>query len=324
VSETLPVSVIIAAYNRPQMTRQAVLSALGQRPLAPAEVIVVDDCSHDDTGPLAAQAGARVIRHERNQGEGAARNTGVAAATQPWLAMLDSDDEWLPSHLATLWPLCADHVLVAGSALWCADDGTSFRYEGLVRRRPVTLRSPAALLYPGNYLPLSATMARADVVRRVGAFDPTLRFGADLDLWLRVLEHGQGVMSPTPVVRYRVHAGQVTQDRDGTARAHLGVLHRYEDRPWWSAARVEAWRGAAAWDRLRRELTNRRRADALRSAAFAARRPERAAGLAGLLARRFLLRRRTERMRRLSDGRHGLAGRPVSTLPTRRETKERR
>src|SRR5256714_15007473 len=140
------------------MTRQAVLSAFGQRPLAPAEVIVVDDCSLDDTGPLAAQAGARVIRHERNQGEGAARNTGVAAATQPWLAMLDSDDQWLPSHLATRWPLCAEHVLVAGSALWGADAGPSFRYEGLVGRRPVTLPSPPALLYPANTPPLRATM----------------------------------------------------------------------------------------------------------------------------------------------------------------------
>src|SRR5438270_12149940 len=139
------------------MTRAAVLSALGQRRRPPAEVIVVDDCSSDDTGEVAATAGARVIRHERNQGEGGARNTAVEAARQPWLAMLDSDDEWLPTHLATLWPLCEGNVLVSGAALYVFDDG-EVGYHGSVRRRATTLRSPAALLHAGNYLPLSATM----------------------------------------------------------------------------------------------------------------------------------------------------------------------
>ena len=295
-SSPLPVTVVIAAYNRPEMTRAAVLSALGQRPRPPAEVLVVDDCSTDDTGAVAAEAGARVIRHERNQGEGGARNTAVAAATQPWLAMLDSDDEWLPWHLQTLWPLHDGHVIVAGSALYCSEDG-SFRYHGLTRRRPRTLRSPAALLYPSNFLPLSATMARTELVRQVGAFDTTLRWGADLDLWLRVLEHGSAVMSPRPTLRYRVHEGQVIQDRESAADAHLGILRRYADRPWWSATRVEAWRGGAAWDQLRRDLAAGRRGDAVRTAAFAARHPARAAGVAGVLARRYVLRRRTARLR---------------------------
>jgi glycosyltransferase involved in cell wall biosynthesis len=292
----LPVTVVIAAYNRPAMTRQAVLSALGQRPHPPAEVLVVDDCSTDDTGRAAEEAGARVIRHERNQGEGGARNTAVAAATQPWLAMLDSDDEWLPWHLQTLWPLRDGHVVVAGSALYCSENG-SFRYQGLPGRGPRTLRSPAALLYPFNFLPLSATMARTELVRQVGGFDPALRWGADLDLWLRVLEHGSGVMSARPVLRYRVHEGQVIQDRESAARAHLGILQRYAERPWWSATRVEAWRGGAAWDQLRRDLAAGRRDHALRTAAFASRHPARAAGLVGLLARRFAMRRRTARLR---------------------------
>lgn len=295
--DLLPVSVIIPAYNRPQLTRLAVLSALAQRPSRPAEVIVVDDCSTDDTAHAAAEAGATVIRHERNQGEGAARNTAVGAATQPWLAMLDSDDEWLPTHLATLWPLRTGHILVAGSALYVFDDG-SFRFQGPVRRRPVVLSSPTALLHAGNYLPLSATMVRADVVREAGGFDPTLRWGADLDLWLRVLEKGRGVMSPQPVVKYRIHEGQVMQDRAAAAQSHLEVLRRYADRPWWSPARVEAWRGLVAWDELRRALADGRRAAALRHAGFAARRPARVAGIVSLLARRFMTRRRTARMRR--------------------------
>jgi glycosyltransferase involved in cell wall biosynthesis len=48
------VSVVIPAYNRPEMTVRAVCSALSQRPHPPAEVVVVDDCSTDETGAVGA------------------------------------------------------------------------------------------------------------------------------------------------------------------------------------------------------------------------------------------------------------------------------
>ena len=96
VPDPLPVSVVIPAFNRPEMVARAVRSALEQQPRRPAEVIVVDDASSDDTAAAASAAGARVIRHEVNQGEGAARNTAIRAARHDWVALLDSDDEFLP------------------------------------------------------------------------------------------------------------------------------------------------------------------------------------------------------------------------------------
>lgn len=293
---TLPVSVVIPAYNRPQMTRRAVLSALAQRPFAAAEVIVVDDCSSDDTGAVAAAAGARVIRHERNMGEGAARNSGIAAATQPWIGLLDSDDEWRPNLLATLWPLREGRVLVVGSAVYRRGGAGADRYLGPVFDRPQVLRSPRALLYPSNFVPNSAVLVRTDVVRAVGGYRPELRMGADLDLWLRVLERGTAIMSPEVVVDYHLHAGQVTQDRDATADHHLRILRSYSGRPWFSAARVEGWRGGVGWDELRRALRAGRHADAARAGAFVARHPVRVLGLAGILLHRRRMRRRTAQL----------------------------
>lgn len=289
----LPVTVIIPAYNRPEMTHRAVRSALGQRPRPPAEVIVIDDCSTDATGQAAAEAGARVIRHERNLGEAGARNTGVAAASQPWIGLLDSDDEWLPGLLATLWPMHREHVLLAGSALYRGPDPASDRYAGPTLRRPRVLRSPAELLYPENVLPASGVLVRTDAIRTVGGFDARLKFCADLDVWLRVLERGTGILSPDVVVNYHLHPGQVTQDRDGMAQMGLAVLRSYADRSWWSGRRVEAWRGGAAWDRLRRELAGGQYRAAATAGAFILRRPVRVAGLLGILVRRRLMRRRT-------------------------------
>jgi glycosyltransferase involved in cell wall biosynthesis len=292
---SLPVSVVIPAYNRPEMTRRAVLSARGQRPDPPAEVIVVDDCSSDGTGAAAAEAGARVIRHERNQGEGAARNTGVAAAREPWIGLLDSDDEWQPHLLATLWPHREGRDMVAGSAWHSGEALPVDRYAGTTRHGLLHLR-PEVLLKPDNLLPASGVIVRTDAIRAVGGYDTTLKFGADLDLWLRILERGAGVMLPTVVVNYTRHFGQVTEDRDATAAAHLGVVNAYADRAWFSPTRVQAWRGGVGWDRLRRELRAGRHGAATAAALFIARHPVRVAGVAGLLFRRHRMRRYAARM----------------------------
>ena len=115
---TLPISVVIPAYNRARLLERALRSVQSQRPLRPAQVIVVDDHSTDDTPEVAKALGAELIRHERNLGgNAAARDTGLRAARHDWVALLDDDDEWLPHHLATLWPLTQDSILVASSCV---------------------------------------------------------------------------------------------------------------------------------------------------------------------------------------------------------------
>ena len=66
------------------------------------EIIVVDDASTDGTAAaVAALADRRItlIRHERNRGGSAARNTGIRAGSAAYVAFLDSDDEWMPTKL---------------------------------------------------------------------------------------------------------------------------------------------------------------------------------------------------------------------------------
>jgi glycosyltransferase involved in cell wall biosynthesis len=289
----LPISVIIPAFNRPRMVRRAVASALAQRPRPPAEVIVVDDCSADETGAAAADAGATVIRHERNRGEAAARNTALAHAQQPWIGMLDSDDEWLPDMLAKLWPLRADHVLIGGASLNCGEDPRRDRYAGVLRRRPVVVRSPRSLIYPGNYIAASGTLARRDIVERVGGWAEGMSQGADMDLWIRVLEQGTGIIAPTVVTIYHVHEGQVTQDNEALARGHDAVAVKYKGRPWWRPGALERSRGASAWDGGRRELAAGHRRAAGRRLWDASRAPLRVAGVGETLMRRYALRRRS-------------------------------
>jgi glycosyltransferase involved in cell wall biosynthesis len=249
--DTVPVSVLIPAYNRERMLRRALESVLAQRP-APAEIIVVDDASTDSTAAVAEELGARVIRHEQNAGEGAARNSAIAAATQPWLALLDSDDEWLPQHLASLWAARGDHVLVAGSALRCQDDPALDRLHGAPGKQPLLLRTPADIVFPENPVPVSAGMIRRDVALAAGGYQP-LPHCADFDFLMRCLDRGTGTVLPEVSVLYHVHAEQVSHQRAEMKEAHTNIARSYADRPWFSRAQVRRWRAAVAWDLYRLE-----------------------------------------------------------------------
>ncbi|MGH3745033.1 MAG: glycosyltransferase family 2 protein, partial [Mycobacteriales bacterium] len=200
----IPVSVIIPAYQRAGLVGRAVRSALEQRP-APAEVVVVDDCSTDGTAQAAEQAGARVVSLPHNQGQGGARNAGIEAAVQPWIALLDSDDEWLPGHLARVWAAREGYVLVSDSCLL----SITRRYIGNAGRRPRVLRTPADLLWPSNPAPANCVLfPRADA-RAVGGFGAR-RLAEDLEFWLRLLERGPGLSLPGLGAFYHEHPGQIS------------------------------------------------------------------------------------------------------------------
>ena len=90
---------VIPTYNRAHLIGRALESVLRQS-RQPAEIIVVDDGSTDDTAERVASFGPVVhYLHQENVGAAAARNRGVRAAQSEWIAFLDSDDIWRPSHL---------------------------------------------------------------------------------------------------------------------------------------------------------------------------------------------------------------------------------
>jgi glycosyltransferase involved in cell wall biosynthesis len=102
---SVPVSVVIPALNAAATIGRAVASALRQTQ-TPYEVIVIDDGSTDDTAAAARASGATLIATQHG-GPAAARNAGVRAATQPWIAFLDADDAWLPAKLERQWSALA-------------------------------------------------------------------------------------------------------------------------------------------------------------------------------------------------------------------------
>ena len=119
MQKRLQMSAVIPTYNRAALVGRAVESALAQE-CAPSEIIVIDDGSVDDTRRVLEAYGDRVrYVYQANAGVSSARNRGVREAKFEWIAFLDSDDYWTPSHLRRI--VSAIEGTRAEAALYFAD-----------------------------------------------------------------------------------------------------------------------------------------------------------------------------------------------------------
>jgi glycosyltransferase involved in cell wall biosynthesis len=165
------------------------------------EIIVVDDGSADETGPLAEAAGAQVIRLDPNRGKGVALRTGVEAATGEVVAFIDADGQDDPEEMPGLLnTLTADPTIdmVIGS-----------RFAGVLEEGSITRLNHfgnRALTWLFNRLygcRLTDTQAGFRAVRRKALRLEELRavrYEIETELTLHVLRHGGRVVE-VPVTR---------------------------------------------------------------------------------------------------------------------------
>ncbi len=248
-SNCLPISVVIPAYNRAQYVVEAVRSVQAQtRPAT--EVIVVDDGSTDDTAQSARAAGACVIR-QANSGLPAARNTGIMAATNPWIAFLDDDDLWESTKLERQWQLI-EHCPQIGFAF---TDHSAFNEDRaglrLALRRNIRnagrrsnatrsgrdsasakRRTPCSRFYRWNFVNVSSLLIRRDLLLRIGLFDASLKAWEDWEITLRLFGAAIGGVVEEPLVRRRRHATQMTADRLHMKLHAAAATMRIIQRPW--------------------------------------------------------------------------------------------
>lgn len=182
---TMKISVVIPTHNRAVPVRRALASVFRQT-LAPAEVIVVDDGSSDNTEQqVRDEYPSAVVISQAQRGVSSARNAGVRAASGNWIAFLDSDDEWLPEKL--------EHQVRALEAepnyLACHSDEIWIRNG--VRVNPMKKHTKhGGWIYP-FCLPLccvspSSVLLQRETLISAGIFDESLPACEDYDLWLRL------------------------------------------------------------------------------------------------------------------------------------------
>jgi glycosyltransferase involved in cell wall biosynthesis len=193
------VTAVIPTYNRASLVPRAVASALAQTS-PPSAVIVVDDGSTDETrAVLEAFAGRITYLRQPNGGASAARNAGVAVATTPWVAFLDSDDVWAPQFLERVSEAID---ATAGAALAYFTDlaYTDGRRDTLWTRSGFSVEGPSRLLRkPSDWImrPIQPIAMQATVIAReawvtLGGQDPAISTRHDTDLFFKLGFAGPG------------------------------------------------------------------------------------------------------------------------------------
>ena len=184
-------TVTIPAYNAEATLAEAVGSALGQT-FGDLEVLVVDDCSRTPAAEVLADVRdprLRIVRHERNRGLSAARNTALAATRTPLLSQLDADDTWAPGYLEAVRP-CFDDPEV-GLAYTDSQivrvDGTLEPYLTSHLNHPIDRFPELTEINP--IAALTATM-RTSAIRSVGGYAGWLWGGQDYHLYLKLAAAG--------------------------------------------------------------------------------------------------------------------------------------
>lgn len=193
MTESIKISVVIPAYNAEATIVEAIQSVFAQTASKHiVEIIIVDDGSTDGTVSVIKNfieieciSIIKLVVQE-NKGAAAARNTGMMAAKGNWIALLDSDDVWLPEKI--------EHQLSLLNQFPDADFiGTGSNYgTSIMFGKRVT-----DVIYKGDiksfclkYYPVTpSVLLRTSIINEIGGFDESMKYGEDGEFFSRVLCH---------------------------------------------------------------------------------------------------------------------------------------
>jgi glycosyltransferase involved in cell wall biosynthesis len=225
-----PITAVITTYNRARMVRDAIDSVLAQTEV-PAEVLVVDDGSSDDTGESLRRAYGCAVRYhyKANAGLPAARNTGIGLSAQPLVAFLDDDDVWHPRKIE-LQMRCFERdpelgLLGAEQFDWPAESFPAAPDDPAPFLRAVSWEA----LVVKTLIPVSSVVVRKDILGRSGLFDETFKSSEDRDFFLRVARVARVGIIATPLSGYRDTPGSMCKNPAGR-EAHMRRILREIDR----------------------------------------------------------------------------------------------
>lgn len=219
------VTVIIPVYNRPQRVLESIGSAIAAE--VALEVVVVDDCSTDDTWRVLherADATVRVFRLERNSGQSAARNRGLEAARGEYVKFLDSDDLLLAEHLGE-----EVRALAASGADIVVSGWAEIFEDGTTKETP----APVFESIPDDVVAGLAVPTSSALYRRRAAleWDESLRKLDDWDYFCQCALRASKIETvPGAAYVWRQHGGERATKTTmlANAREHHRILGKIE------------------------------------------------------------------------------------------------
>lgn len=175
-------SVVIPMYNAERTILRALSSIESQTAKdAITEVIVVDDGSTDACVEQLKKyiqknkSTTIVLISQRNQGAASARNTGIRAASEDWIALLDADDEWMPRKLEAQRQILQERQDIDLLGCEINDFPVNLYFKRLTSLTRISLHALLIKVFPQT----STLVFRKHVFDRIGGFDETMSHGED-------------------------------------------------------------------------------------------------------------------------------------------------
>lgn len=222
----MKISVIIPTYNRKHTLQRAIDSVLVQT-FKPFEIIIVDDGSEDGTREWLLQNYPSVqYIHQPNNGVSSARNKGIQISQGSWIALLDSDDEWMPEKLeyqSRFLEVNRDSSFCHTNEIWIRN---GVRVNQMKKHKKYGGDIFKHCLDICRISP-SSSIINKDVFEEVGAFDESLTVCEDYDLWLRVTAKFNILFLDEPLIKkYGGHLDQLSRVPEGIEQYRIRSLEK--------------------------------------------------------------------------------------------------
>lgn len=233
------VSVNLTTYNRANLLQRALDSILVQT-YPKMEVIIVDDCSEDNTTEVVnnymeKDPRIKYFRHEKNQGNAKARNTALSHSTGYYIAFMDDDDEWIDNYKldkqVEIFENSKENIgVVCSSVLLIEEKGNS---KAKTVEKPKNLKKH---ILGGNGIIYSPTvLTKREILEEVGGFDDNMKKGVDSEFYrtcIVKLGYDVNFMSDVTTAIYECGSDRMTtirseKDIDIALSANLYLIRKY-------------------------------------------------------------------------------------------------
>lgn len=235
------VSVAIAAYNAASHIERAIASVQAQT-VTDWEIIVIDDASSDDTVQVIRRLQdsddrIRVFPSDRNGGPSVARNRAIAEARGQWIAVLDSDDAWLPGRLARLLAVAEAEGCDVVADNYIRFDDAAQREAGAVLPETEGVTVLDAVRFLDSERPfgkvrfglLKPVVRREFLLARDVRYPTEIRYAEDFLFFMRILlEGGVGRLLNEPYYIYTLPLSPT----NGRTSAGTRTVPKLSDRVW--------------------------------------------------------------------------------------------
>ena len=223
--------VIVPVYNRCRLIDRAIKSVLGQT-IPPDEIIVIDDGSTDGTDEVIKNSYPDVILlKQENRGVSCARNNGIKNAKGTWVALLDSDDEWLPVKLEKQLlalqenssnKICHTDEIWIRNGVYVNPMKKHRKYGGNIYKYclPLCVISPSSIII------------HKEIFKDIGLFDENIPVCEDYDLWLRICSRYPVLYLQDKLIKkYGGHDDQLSRQYWGMDRFRIRALEKMINDP---------------------------------------------------------------------------------------------